>query len=95
VLDVGAVVECKAQNLYEFGAMGEAYAQEVLGIPNPKIGLLSNGSEESKGNDLTKEAFGMLQEIDNFQGNVEGRDIFNAYIPRLLILNRVCSSTVE
>jgi len=80
VLDVGAVVECKAQNLYEFGAMGEAYAQEVMGIPNPRIGLLSNGSEESKGNDLTKEAFPMLKAIDNFQGNVEGRDIFNGKI---------------
>ena len=80
VLDVGAVVECKAQNLYEFGAMGEAYAQEVLGIPNPRMGLLSNGSEDSKGNELTKEAFGMLTAIDNFQGNVEGRDIFNGKI---------------
>jgi glycerol-3-phosphate acyltransferase PlsX len=80
VLDVGAVVECKAQNLYEFGAMGEAYAQEVMGIENPRIGLLSNGSEESKGNELTKEAFGMLRAIDNFQGNVEGRDIFNGEI---------------
>jgi len=73
-------VECKAQNLYEFGAMGEAYAQEVLDIPNPRVGLLSNGSEEGKGNELTKEAFGMLQAIDNFQGNVEGRDIFNGEV---------------
>ncbi|NKQ40750.1 MAG: phosphate acyltransferase PlsX [Sulfurovum sp.] len=80
VLDVGAVVECKAQNLYEFGAMGEAYAQEVLGIPNPRIGLLSNGSEDSKGNELTKEAFLMLKAIDNFQGNMEGRDIFNGKV---------------
>jgi len=80
VLDVGAVVECKAQNLYEFGAMGEAYAMEVLGIPNPRIGLLANGSEKSKGNELTKEAFGLLESLDNFQGNVEGRDIFNGNI---------------
>jgi len=80
VLDVGAVVECKAQNLFEFGAMGEAYAREVLNIPNPRIGLLSNGSEESKGNELTKEAFGMLKALDNFRGNVEGRDIFNGEI---------------
>ncbi len=80
VLDVGAVVECKPQNLYEFGAMGEAYAQEVLGIENPKVGLLSNGSEDSKGNDLTKEAFGMLSTIDNFVGNVEGRDIFSGEV---------------
>jgi glycerol-3-phosphate acyltransferase PlsX len=80
VLDVGAVVECKAQNLYEFGAMGEAYALEVLGLDNPKIGLLANGEEESKGNELTKEAFPMLKELDNFIGNVEGRDIFNGSV---------------
>jgi len=80
VLDVGAVVECKPQNLYEFGAMGEAYAMEVLGVDNPKIGLLSNGSEDSKGNDLTKQAFGLLQNIDNFVGNVEGKDIFNGAV---------------
>ncbi len=80
VLDVGAVVDCKAQNLYEFGAMGEAYAQEVMGIPNPRIGLLANGSEKSKGNELTKEAFSLLESLDNFQGNVEGRDIFNGNV---------------
>ena len=80
VLDVGAVVGCKAQNLYEFGAMGEAYALEVLKINNPKIGLLANGEEDSKGNELTKEAFPMLKDLDNFVGNVEGRDIFNGSI---------------
>ncbi len=80
VLDVGAVVDCKAQNLYEFGAMGEAYALEVLGIENPRIGLLANGEEDSKGNELTKEAFPMLQNLDNFKGNIEGRDIFNGSI---------------
>jgi len=80
VLDVGAVVECKPQNLYEFGAMGEAYAQEVMGIANPSIGLLANGSENSKGNELTKEAFGLLESLDNFQGNIEGRDIFNGNV---------------
>ena len=80
VLDVGAVVECKAQNLYEFGAMGEAYALEVLGIEKPKIGLLANGEEESKGNELTKEAFPLLKDLENFIGNVEGRDIFNGAV---------------
>ena len=80
VLDVGAVVECKAQNLYEFGAMGEAYMQEVVGVENPRIGLLANGEEESKGNELTKEAFLLLKNLDNFIGNVEGRDIFNGSI---------------
>ncbi len=80
VLDVGAVVDCKAQNLYEFGAMGEVYAQEVMGIEAPRVGLLSNGEEDSKGNELTKEAFPLLKKIPGFKGNVEGRDIFNGSV---------------
>ena len=80
VLDVGAVTDCTPQNLYEFGAMGEAYAQKILGIASPKVGLLSNGSEDSKGNALTKEAFGLLKDLDGFVGNVEGRDIFNGNV---------------
>ncbi len=80
VLDVGAVVECKARNLYEFGAMGEVYAQEVMGISSPRVGLLANGEEESKGNELTKEAFPLLKKIPGFVGNVEGRDIFNGSV---------------
>ena len=80
VLDVGAVTDCTPQNLYEFGAMGEAYVQKILGIPSPKVGLLSNGSEDSKGNALTKEAFILLKELDGFVGNVEGRDIFNGNV---------------
>ena len=77
VLDVGAVTDCTPENLFQFGAMGEAYAQEILGISSPKVGLLSNGSEDSKGNALTKEAFKLLKDLDGFVGNVEGRDIFN------------------
>jgi glycerol-3-phosphate acyltransferase PlsX len=77
LLDVGAVTDCKARNLYEFAVMGSAYAKEVMNIAKPKIGLLSNGEEDSKGNELTKEAFPLLKEIDGFIGNVEGRDIFN------------------
>ncbi len=80
VLDVGAVTDCTPQNLYEFGAMGEAYVQKIMGIKAPKVGLLSNGSEDSKGNALTKEAFGLLQGLDGFVGNVEGRDIFNGNV---------------
>jgi len=80
VLDVGAVTDCTPQNLYEFGAMGEAYAQKILGISSPKVGLLSNGSEDSKGNALTKEAFGLLKDLDGFVGNIEGRDIFNGKV---------------
>ncbi len=80
VLDVGAVVDCKAHNLYEFGAMGEAYVQKIMGIDNPQVGLLANGSEPSKGNELTKEAFKLLEHLDGFIGNVEGRDIFNGSV---------------
>ena len=80
VLDVGAVTDCSAQNLYEFGAMGEAYAHTILGIASPKVGLLSNGSEDSKGNALTKEAFKLLKNLKGFVGNVEGRDIFNGNV---------------
>lgn len=79
VLDVGAVTDCTPQNLYEFGAMGEAYAQSVMGIGSPRVGLLSNGEEDSKGNALTKEAFKLLKALDGFIGNVEGRDIFNGH----------------
>ncbi len=77
VLDVGAVTDCSAQNLFEFGTMGEAYVQSVMGVEKPRVGLLSNGEEQSKGNTLTKEAFLLLKELDGFVGNVEGGDIFN------------------
>ena len=80
VLDVGAVVDCTPQNLYEFGAMGEAYAQKIMGIPAPTVGLLANGEEESKGNALTKEAFKLLKGIDGFVGNIEGGDIFDGSV---------------
>ncbi|NWF66491.1 MAG: phosphate acyltransferase PlsX [Campylobacterales bacterium] len=77
VLDVGANVDCKAEHLFQFALMGEVYANNVLKIANPKIGLLSNGEEDSKGNDITKEAFKLLMQLPNFKGNVEGNDIFN------------------
>ncbi len=80
VLDVGAVTDCAPQNLYEFGAMGEAYVEKTLNVKNPRVGLLSNGSEETKGNALTKEAFKLLQNLRGFVGNVEGKDIFNGNV---------------
>ena len=80
VLDVGAVTDCTPQNLYEFGAMGEAYVQKIMGVHSPHVGLLSNGSEESKGNALTKEAFTLLKDLDGFVGNIEGKDIFNGKV---------------
>jgi len=80
VLDVGAVTDCTPQNLYEFGAMGEAYVEKILGVTNPTVGLLSNGSEDTKGNALTKEAFGLLKNLKGFIGNVEGKDIFTGKV---------------
>ncbi|NPA11751.1 MAG: phosphate acyltransferase PlsX [Epsilonproteobacteria bacterium] len=77
VLDVGANVDCDAENLFQFGLMGEVYAKVVLDKPSPLLGLLSNGEEESKGNSVTKEAYKLLkQNFQNFIGNVEGGDIF-------------------
>src|SRR5271157_1291343 len=78
LLDVGANVDCKAHNLEQFAVMGEMYSRSVLKIRQPRVGLLSIGEEETKGNDLTREAFALLKALPiNFIGNVEGRDIFN------------------
>jgi len=77
VLDVGANVDCDAENLTQFAVMGEVYAKVVLNKNSVKIGLLSNGEEESKGNSVTKEAYKILKEkFENFVGNIEGGDIF-------------------
>ncbi len=78
VLDVGGNVDCKAFHLAQFALMGEVYARHVLGKSKPRVGLLSNGEEESKGNDLTREAHHLLKEAPfNYVGYVEGRDIYN------------------
>ncbi len=78
LLDVGANVDCKPHNLEQFAVMGEMYARSVLKITNPRVGLLSIGEEETKGNDLTREAFPLLKALPiKFIGNVEGRDIFS------------------
>jgi len=81
VLDVGGNVDCKPLHLVQFAIMGEVYARFVMGVENPRIGLLSNGEEESKGNDLTRETSSLLKNthLDYF-GYVEGRDIFNGMI---------------
>ena len=81
LLDVGANVDCNAENLTQFAVMGEVYAKVVLNKENVNIGLLSNGEEESKGNSVTKEAFKLLKEkFDNFAGNIEGGDIFKGEV---------------
>ena len=78
LLDAGANVDCKPVHLYQFAIMGEAYARFVLDVENPKIGLLSIGEEDAKGNELTKEAFKLIKDSRvNFTGNIEGQDIFS------------------
>ena len=78
LLDVGANVDCKPHNLQQFAVMGELYARSVLKIARPRVGLLSIGEEEGKGNDLTRESAALFKQLPlNFIGNVEGRDIYN------------------
>ena len=77
VLDVGANVDSKPEHLAEFAVMGGCYAEDVLGVEEPSIGLLANGEEKSKGNEVTKSAFKLLDGYRGFVGNVEGGDIFN------------------
>jgi glycerol-3-phosphate acyltransferase PlsX len=77
LLDVGANANCKARHLEEFAVMGSVYAELALKIPNPRVGLMSVGEEETKGNELTKEVHEVLKESNiNFIGNVEGGDVF-------------------
>lgn len=78
LMDAGANVDCKAEHLFQFGIMGYYYAKDMLKITHPRVGLLANGEEDSKGNEVTKEAFGMLQKTDGFIGNVEGNNIFDS-----------------
>jgi phosphate acyltransferase len=78
LLDVGANVDPKPAHLLQFAVMGHIYARDILGYDNPRVGLLSVGEEEGKGNELTKETYDQLKDSSlNFVGNVEGRDIYN------------------
>jgi len=85
LLDVGANVDCTPQNLEQFAVMGEVYFRAMFGrrpgAHGPRVGLLSIGEEEGKGNDLTREAFQLLKQLPlNFVGNVEGRDLYNGKV---------------
>jgi glycerol-3-phosphate acyltransferase PlsX len=81
VIDVGANVDSKPYHLFQFGLMASVFAQDVLGRPNPRVGLLSIGEEEGKGNVQVKEAFELFKLASlNFVGNVEGRDIFTGNV---------------
>jgi glycerol-3-phosphate acyltransferase PlsX len=76
VVDVGANVDCKPRHLLQFAVMGSNYSRAIFGIPNPRIGLLTIGEEEGKGNDLTVETHPILKASGlNYVGHVEGRDL--------------------
>lgn len=82
IVDVGANVDCKPHHLFQFGLMADAYARAVLETPSPRIGILSIGEEEGKGNTLVKEAYEMFKmaKCVDFMGNVEGRDLFTGEV---------------
>lgn len=81
MLDVGANVDCDAHNLEQFALMGEIYFRSIFGTRRPRVGLLSIGEEETKGNLLTRESFQLLKQLPlNFVGNVEGRDLYNGNV---------------
>jgi glycerol-3-phosphate acyltransferase PlsX len=81
LIDVGANVDCKPQNLAQFAIMGEMYSRSIFGARRPSVGLLSIGEEETKGNELTRQAYLLLKELPlNFIGNVEGRDLYNGHV---------------
>src|SRR3954471_6332102 len=81
LIDVGANPECKPFHLGQFAIMGEIYSHAIFGIEKPKIGVLSNGSEESKGTELTREAVQLIRKLDlNFVGYVESQDFFDGEV---------------
>jgi glycerol-3-phosphate acyltransferase PlsX len=81
LLDVGANVDSEPENLLQFAIMGQMYAQNVLQIENPRVGLLSIGEEDSKGNSLSRDTLPLMRGLPlNFIGNVEGRDLFNGHV---------------
>jgi len=78
ICDVGANIACKPIHLYQYGVMANMYSKHLLGIENPRVGLMSIGSEDAKGNEVVKKARGLMKSDPNmnFVGNIEGRDIF-------------------
>jgi glycerol-3-phosphate acyltransferase PlsX len=81
MLDVGANVDCKPMHLEQFAVMGEIYYRTIFGVARPRVGILSVGEEENKGNELTLEAHRLIRQLPlNFLGNVEGRDLYNGNV---------------
>jgi glycerol-3-phosphate acyltransferase PlsX len=81
LLDSGANIECKPIHLAHYAVMGSIYSREILGCKNPRVGILSVGTEDNKGNELTLEALKLCKQLDlNFIGNVEGHDLFKSRV---------------
>lgn len=81
VLDIGANPDCKPENLMQFGILGSIYAEKVRGVKNPKVGLVSNGEEEGKGNELVKAATPLFKASKlNYYGNVEGKEVIGGAV---------------
>jgi glycerol-3-phosphate acyltransferase PlsX len=81
LLDSGANIECKPEHLAHFAVLGSIYSREILGYRNPRVGILSIGTEEGKGNELTLRAHQLCKLLDlNFIGNVEGHDLFENHV---------------
>jgi glycerol-3-phosphate acyltransferase PlsX len=99
LIDAGANPDCKPLHLVQFGIMGSIYSREILGHERPRVGILSNGKEEMKGNDLTREAFKLLQQVDlNFIGYVEGHHLFSDQVEVVVtdgFIGNIVLKTVE
>jgi glycerol-3-phosphate acyltransferase PlsX len=100
ILDAGANPEAKPEHLVAYAVMGTAYARNVLGVKNPRVGLMSNGEEDEKGTAFTKETFKLLKDTPGieFVGNVEGRDLFETELDVVLcdgFVGNVMLKTVE
>jgi glycerol-3-phosphate acyltransferase PlsX len=81
ISDIGANPDCKPEHLYQFAIMGAVYVEKVLGIMNPRVGLMSNGEEAGKGNQLIKETYPLLESSDlNFIGNIESKELFGGEV---------------
>ncbi|WP_066507210.1 phosphate acyltransferase PlsX [Abyssisolibacter fermentans] len=90
LLDAGANADCKAKYLQQFAIMGSVYANKILDIDNPKVGLVNIGTEKGKGNELVKEAYDLIENSDvNFSGNIEARDV-----PKGIVDVMVCDGFV-
>lgn len=97
IVDAGANVDCRPYHLFQFGLMGDAFARDLLGYASPRVGLLSIGEEEGKGNNQVKEAYELLKMAHNlnFIGNAEGRDIFTGNIDVVVCDGFVGNVTVK